>query len=385
MNFRLEENELVICPQGRISAENSKQFEQEIQEIIDNHPGLTPAFDFALVEYISSSGLRMFLGFSKQFKSKLKIRNVSSEIYEVFSVTGFTSIMNVEKKLRQISVEGCTVLGKGAGGIVYRTNNETIVKVYSGINSKKEIEEAQTRAKYALIRGVPTAIAFDRVRVGESDGAVFELLEAKTFQEIVTGQPERLEEMTGLYIKFLHMLNDLTAEKSGDLEEARELHFRWMENLRGHMSDEILDRLASLLKAMPEDLHFVHGDLHMKNLMFCNDEPIVIDMDTLCIGNKIFEIGRLVTFYKLLPEFHENFERDFFHFKPGSCEYIYNRLLKDYPDPKDLDKLMLMAYLNMAEIVILRAERAPDMTETWLQRCSDAMADLLPKVDSFVL
>ena len=112
--------------------------------------------------------------------------------------------MNVEKKLRQISVEGCAVLGKGAGGTVYRIDNETIVKVYSGPDPKKEIEDGQARAKYALTRGVPTAIAFDHVRVGENDGAVFELLDAKTFQEIVTAQPERLVEMTGRYINFLN-------------------------------------------------------------------------------------------------------------------------------------------------------------------------------------
>ena len=153
MNVKIEEN-LVISPEGRITAENAKQLESEIQEIINKHPGLTPTFDLERVEYISSAGLRMFLVFSKQFKEKLTIRNVLPEIYEVFSVTGFTSIMNVEKKLRQISVEGCKVLGKGAGGTVYRLDGETIVKVYSGPNPKQEIEEGQAKAKYALIRGV---------------------------------------------------------------------------------------------------------------------------------------------------------------------------------------------------------------------------------------
>ena len=152
MNVTLEEN-LVISPEGRITAENAKQLEAEIQDIINKHPGLTPVFDLERVEYISSAGLRMFLVFSKQFVEKLTIRNVSSEIYEVFSVTGFTSLLNVEKKLRQISVEGCAILGQGAFGKVYRIDSETIVKVYNGKNSKEEIDDGQARAKYALIRG----------------------------------------------------------------------------------------------------------------------------------------------------------------------------------------------------------------------------------------
>ena len=43
---------------------------------------------------------------------------------------------------------------------------------------KEKIEEGSGLARYALLRGVPTAIAFDRVRVNGCDGAVFELLDA---------------------------------------------------------------------------------------------------------------------------------------------------------------------------------------------------------------
>ncbi len=384
MNFTLEEN-LVISPEGRITAENARQLEAEIQDIINKHPGLTPVFDLERVEYISSAGLRMFLVFSKQFVEKLTIRNVSSEIYEVFSVTGFTSLLNVKKKLRQISVEGCPILGQGAFGKVYRIDSETIVKVYNGKNSKEEIDDGQARAKYALIRGVPTAIAFDRVRVGDNDGAVFELLDAKTFQEIVSEQPERLEEMTELYFQFLRQLHELTAEKSGDLEDARKIHLRWLDGVRGLMPDEVIDGLSSLIRAMPEDLHIVHGDLHMKNLMFCNGEPMVIDMDTLCVGNKIFELGRLATFYKITGEFHKGFEQEFFNFPIGTCDYIFEKLMEIYPAPRELAKLMLVGYLNMAEVLAHYFKNEIEIRNAVLQKCAGFMAGLLPKVDSLVL
>ncbi|WP_298534290.1 phosphotransferase [uncultured Treponema sp.] len=384
MNVTLEEN-LVISPEGRITAENAKQLEAEIQDIINKHPGLTPVFDLERVEYISSAGLRMFLVFSKQFVEKLTIRNVSSELYEVFSVTGFTSLLNVEKKLRQISVEGCAILGQGAFGKVYRIDSETIVKVYNGKNSKEEIDDGQARAKYALIRGVPTAIAFDRVRVGDNDGAVFELLDAKTFQEIVSAQPERLPEMTELYFQFLRQLHELTAEKSGDLEDARKIHLRWLDGVRGLMPDEVIDGLSSLIRAMPEDLHIVHGDLHMKNLMLCNGEPMVIDMDTLCVGNKIFDIGRLTSFYKITGEFHKGFEQEFFNFPTGTCDYIFEKLMEIYPDPREQAKLMLVGYLNMAEVLAHHFKNEIEIRNVVLQKCAGFMAGLLPKVDSLVL
>ena len=386
MNVKLEEDELIICLEGRISSDNAKRLEGEIQGVIDEHSGKVPVFDLGAVEYISSAGLRMFLSFAKQFKDKITLKNVLSEVYEVFSVTGFTALLNVEKKLREISVEGCAVLGKGAGGIVYRIDNETIVKVYTGQDSKQKIEDGQARAKYALVRGVPTAIAFDRVRVGENEGAVYELLDAKTFQEIVSAQPERLPEMTELYFQFLRQLNDLTAEKSGDLESATEVYLRRMEKLRGFLPEEILEGICSLLKAMPEDLHIVHGDLHMKNLMFCNEEPMVIDMDTLCVGNKVFEIGRLMTFYRITCSLDENFEHNFFNFQKGFCSYILEKILEDYPDSKDRDKLMLIGYMDMAYIAVYHAKKVADETrKIFLQKSEEQLKELLPKIDSLVL
>ena len=195
MEVRIEGNEKILYPEGRISADTVNEFEKEILNILEEHHEPVLIFDMERLEYISSAGLRLFLKLAKQYKDNMIVRNVSAEVYEIFSVTGFTSMMKVEKKLREISVEGCEVLGKGACGASYRVDNETIVKVYRDIMPKEKIEEGRMRARYALQRGVTTSIAFDRVRVNGCDGAVFELLDAKSFQEIVCLQSERLAEM----------------------------------------------------------------------------------------------------------------------------------------------------------------------------------------------
>ena len=56
--------------------------------------------------------------------------NASTEVYDIFDMTGFTKIVNIEKAFPQISTEGCPLIGKGAHGAVYRLAPDTIVKVY---------------------------------------------------------------------------------------------------------------------------------------------------------------------------------------------------------------------------------------------------------------
>ena len=72
-----------------------------------------------------------------------------------------------DKPMREISIEGCEVLGKGGNGIVYKLDPETIVKVYFGErNSIEKIDQNREVTKKAFIHGVPTTIAFDMVKVG---------------------------------------------------------------------------------------------------------------------------------------------------------------------------------------------------------------------------
>ncbi len=385
MEIRKEGDELIICPEGRIHSDNVKDLEKEINEALEANSADLLTFDMDRVSYISSAGLRMFLGFSKRYKDRMTICSVSPEVYDIFSVTGFNMIMKVEKKPREISIDGCTALGKGAFGTVYRLDKETIVKVYAHPDSKKLIEEGQDRARYAFMRGIPTAIAFDRVKVGENDGAVFELLDAASFQGVIHSEPDKLEEMTQIYLNFLDLIHNVEAERSGDLEDARNLHLVELDKLKGLIPEDTIEGIRSLLLSMPEDLHIVHGDLHMKNLMFCGGEPMVIDMDTLCVGNSVFEIGRLATFYKIIPDTDKGFEKEFFGFPNGSCAYIWNRILEPYSDSAAQDKLMLIGYLNMAEIVSHKFPEGSEYRKLFLPVCAENLKALLARIDSLVL
>ena len=67
------------------------------------------------LEYISSSGLRILLTLTKRYKD-FRIIGVQPTVYDVLSMTGFTKIMNVERAMRRLSVEGCEVIGIGGVG-----------------------------------------------------------------------------------------------------------------------------------------------------------------------------------------------------------------------------------------------------------------------------
>ena len=83
---------------GWLDTQTAPQLEKELSAL---DPGTTSlVFDFANLEYISSAGLRLVIADYKKMAGKegFRIVNVSDEVYDVFSLTGFDQKINIEKK-----------------------------------------------------------------------------------------------------------------------------------------------------------------------------------------------------------------------------------------------------------------------------------------------
>ena len=56
-------------------------------------------FDFANLEYISSAGLRVLIATQKKLKAEdktLTIKNVNAAVNEIFKMSGFDKILDIE-------------------------------------------------------------------------------------------------------------------------------------------------------------------------------------------------------------------------------------------------------------------------------------------------
>ena len=87
---------LEIALEGRLDTMTSPELEKELSADLPSAESLT--LDLAKLEYISSAGLRVLLSAHKSMASKggMKVKNVSEIVQEVFDVTGFADILNIE-------------------------------------------------------------------------------------------------------------------------------------------------------------------------------------------------------------------------------------------------------------------------------------------------
>lgn len=90
-------NETTVLLTGRLDTTTAPQLEAELDNILSDAQNLV--MDFESLEYISSAGLRVLLMAHKtttKNNAKMVIRHANEVIREVFEVTGFMDVLNIE-------------------------------------------------------------------------------------------------------------------------------------------------------------------------------------------------------------------------------------------------------------------------------------------------
>ena len=204
-----------------------------------------------------------------------------------------------EKEMREVSVEGCELLGKGGNGAVYRLDDETIVKVYFGErNSIEKIKRNREITRNAFVQGVPTMIAFDMVRVGENYGVVYEMINARSFAQEIAANPDRTDEFAHLIVDTLKKLHSTEFEK-GALPSSKERYRNEVQIAldKGYYKPGEADRLFKMIDTIPERNTFIHQDFHPGNIMYQNGEIMLIDVDDSGMGHPIFDLAGMYLVY----------------------------------------------------------------------------------------
>ena len=360
-----ENDTLYLCLEGRIDTNNAAAVEADCKKVIDANPGLSYILDAENLVYISSAGLRVILRLRKDHPD-LQLINASSEVYDILEMTGFTEMLPVQKAYRQLSVEGCTLIGQGSNGLVYRIDPETVVKVYRNPDALPEIQNERELARKAFVSGINTAIPYDVVKIGSSYGSVFELLSAKSLSKLLKAHPENLEEYLHVFVRLLKQIH-ATEVSPEDFPDEKAVVMGWVDFLKDHLPAATWEKLHALVQAIPEDHHLIHGDYHTRNVMMQNGETILIDMDTLSYGAPVFDFASIFNAFRGFSVLdHSNID-NFLGISWDLAGTFWQRTLEEYFETKDPvileaqeNKAKLLGYTRLLRRSIRRLQDQPE-------------------------
>ena len=96
INKKPEGDKLTVSIEGRLDTTTAPQLENELKDSYDGVKELI--LDVSAMEYISSAGLRTLLSAQKTMNKQgsMTVRGANPDIMEIFEVTGFVDILNIE-------------------------------------------------------------------------------------------------------------------------------------------------------------------------------------------------------------------------------------------------------------------------------------------------
>ena len=372
---------------GRIDSNNSADVEKGLQELLADKEQCPVLVDIADLTYISSAGLRVLLHLKKRHPD-MHIINANSEVYEILDMTGFTQMMPVEKAYRVVSIEGCEEVGRGANGTIYRIDQDNVVKVYKNADALEEIQHEREVARLALILGIPTAISYDVVKVGNSYGSVFELLNARPFSKIIADEPDKMDWCVKEFVDMLIRIHS-TVVPEGKLPNMKDTVISWAEFMQDHLPEEAGKKLLALIKALPDDHHMIHGDYHTKNLVLQNDEVLLIDMDTLAVGHPILELGSMFNAFIGFSELNHTTILHFQGFDYETSKVFWHKVLAAYLGTSNEQKIheveekaRIIGYTRLIRRLIRRKGLETEEGRTQINFWKERMLVLLDKVNT---
>lgn len=389
VNGSIRGDHVEVALTGRIDSTNAAQAEAEIMRLV-SAAGTSPVvLDAERLDYISSAGLRVILRLKKT-GADLRIMNVSSEVYEILDMTGFTEMMPVEKAYRVVSVEGCEVIGEGQNGKVYRIDRDNVVKTYKNADALAEIRHEREVARLALILGIPTAISYDVVRVGDSYGSVFELLDSRAFAKILSEEPERFDWCVKEYAGLLQKIHS-TEGPAGKLPSIKALALTWVGGMKASLPEPYGEKLERMAADIPERDTMIHGDYHTKNIVLAGDEVLLIDMDTLSVGHPIFELAQMYCSFVGFGEYDPEIIGSFQGYDAGTARKFWKESLRAYLDTDDEstitdieNKVRCISYARLIDWSLRHKNPGSEADRAARELWKRELTALLDHVDSLV-
>ena len=302
------EGKVTIRLAGMLDNEHAGEVEAHITTVIDQANATEITLDATNLESITSAGLHVIMRLIKRL-GQVTILEANDDVYAALAKTGITGKASVHRRPRELSVDDCDLVGQGVTASVYRLDHDTIAKVFNANIPREAVEQEYHRAKAAFLTGVPTAIAYETIRVGERFGTVFEMLEGRELLDVIADDKEHLVEWVTKYARVVRGIHTMEVNPSDFADSRAQILDRIPELAGTVVTEEEAAALAHMYEMLPERHTFLHGDCHPGNVIVRNGELVLIDLADGGMGHPVIDLLSMCLSYRYMtmygPEMYE--------------------------------------------------------------------------------
>lgn len=329
INWDNKEHKLNVVLAGRLDAATAPDVEKKVLSFLEGREKAACIVDVEKLGYISSAGLRVLLDL-KKYCDDMKIVNVSLDIYDILTMTGFTKFIDVERRIRKMREPAPgDLISKGKDSILYRSTSDLAVRVFDKDLSLSEVQRRLKLSKTAVSHGIPTPIAFEIVTCGDAYGILYERTGGKTLADIWKERPDAMQDEIKILSELVHMMHSTVIEKT----ELPDFAERMLEELKGNteMNVDKKQALMQLISRLPAADDFAIGNLSLSNVMVHDGRIMFMDLTRCGRGNPILDLQTAIS--AMFADGHGAFWKKFFARYTMKMEEDKKKLLERLLDP----------------------------------------------------
>ncbi len=332
MELKWDEDQrtLYVAFSGRLDATIAERHEQKLFRALEHKENDTCIIDAEKLGYISSGGLRLILDI-KKLCDDTRIINVSLDIYDILSMTGFTKFLPVERRIREVKLPAPTMLlCKESDGDVFRSTDDMVVKIFNPDITYDHVQKELQLTKAAITHGIPAPIAFEIVKCENRYGVISEKIYGETLADLWEKHPDSMQEEIRMLAELMLTLHDSVVEEE-ELPDYKARMIKEVEDSRKIPYEE-RQKLIHLADILPPPRAFIHGNLRLSNILKQDGRLILLDLTRCGYGNAILDLQTAASV--MCADGHEVFWQRFFDYYTRNLDPDKRELLENSLHPE---------------------------------------------------
>ena len=217
------------------------------------------------------------------------------------------------------------------------------------------------------------------------------MLNAEMMSAVVRNNRQDVKRYAAQFAQLAKQLH--TTEYDGDkLPSLKDEYRKAFSQIADKFTDDEAKALYRLIDSIPERKTFIHGDLHMGNVMLQDGEPMLIDLGESGIGHPIFDIAEMLIAYVFAPKSpYMTPERLLatVGMEAKLCEEVWNEFIRCYYNDCDDAEIrrrigIISGYTQLRLLLITVMMRRSVSEGYWGKKVHEVRERLLPRVEELI-
>ena len=199
------------------------------------------------------------------------------------------------------------------------------------------------------------------------------MLDAHSASDYIKESDENFERFISKSVELMNQIHAVEV-MPGELSDMKERTLGWINKLDKYLPSDARKKLTALTEKVPDSHTLLHADFHLKNILVTGDELMLVDMDTLCAGDPIFEIATIYNSYMEFPSISPE-AAEFLGIDVETAKRIWERTLQLYLEStgEDAQEITKTARTLGCLRILDYADRRPEIPQRELivKRCTE--------------